>query len=275
MDLKTEIEIKSEYSNIYDYWKIVIKRKKIFLGVFLAPIIIAIIIASIMPRYYKGECDIAKTVVPAQELVKLIGNIDETKKEKIFKASSKFIKNIQIKTSQQSSDTIHMTIEARAANAIPQYFKDLFAYVNKIPEITDVITKTNEDNDFKIKKMKEMKKANLVFLDQITDMMKKRQLTALLVNPADLIELDADLSKEIKFLEQSKSTMPEKMSVGTLKLVSIQKPSKQHVIQIIIVTAIISFMAAIALVFFLNYLESIVLRSSTLSRSLNTTRNLK
>lgn len=60
MNTKPENEIiYSDEINLYDYWKILVKRKKIFLGIFLIPLVIAIIISLIMPRYYKGESEIS------------------------------------------------------------------------------------------------------------------------------------------------------------------------------------------------------------------------
>jgi len=65
MDIKTETEIISDEVNLYDYWKVLVKRKKIFLGIFLLPLVIAIIVSLFMPRYYRGESEITSPVISA------------------------------------------------------------------------------------------------------------------------------------------------------------------------------------------------------------------
>ena len=51
------------------------------------------------------------------------------------------------------------------------------------------------------------REANLVFLNQITDMMKKRQLSIININPSDIVRKDADLSLEIMNLQQEKTDL--------------------------------------------------------------------
>ena len=103
MNTKLENEINSEEEiNLYDYWKVLVKRKKILIGIFLVPLVIVTIVSLNLPRYYRGESDISipvllvpniPSVMPAPNIpsaitvpniVRLIGNIDDTQKVKIF-----------------------------------------------------------------------------------------------------------------------------------------------------------------------------------------------
>jgi hypothetical protein len=72
---------------LYDYWKVIVKRKKILLGIIFVPVIMAIIIASFLPRYYQGEGEISQLVITAPNIVAHIGDIDEAKKNKLFRCS--------------------------------------------------------------------------------------------------------------------------------------------------------------------------------------------
>lgn len=47
-----------------------------------------------------------------------------------------------------------------------------------------------EETDFKIKKIKEAREANLIFLNELSDMIKKRKITIVNFNPADLVRKD-------------------------------------------------------------------------------------
>ncbi len=71
--------------NLYDYWKVLVKRKKILIGIFLVPLVIVTIVSLSLPRYYKGESEIINPVIPAPNIVNLVGNIDDTQKVKIYK----------------------------------------------------------------------------------------------------------------------------------------------------------------------------------------------
>jgi hypothetical protein len=236
--------------NLYDYWKVLVKRKNVFLSIFLVPLGIAIIISLILPRYYRGESEITIPAIAVPNMVNLIGNIDEAKKVKIFANNSGAIKNVLVSIPKKSTDKIIITIDAKTADILPQAFKDIFGYINNIPEIKDEIGKIQEQNDFKIKKLIEVKKANLVFLNDLLDMIKKRQLMAISINPADLVKRDSELSLEIKNLQLAE------VKAFILGPSSITKqPTDAKIKQIIIITGLLSLMAGIFVVFFLNYID--------------------
>lgn len=244
--------------NLYDYWKVLVKRKKIFLSIFLVPLVVAIIISLILPRYYRGESEITIPAVAAPNtlsaitapyMVNLIGNIDEVKKVKIFANNSGVIKSVLISIPKKSTDKIRITIDAKTADILLQAFQDMFSYINNIPQIKEEIASIKEENDLKIKKLTEVKKANLVFLNELLGMIKKRQLTVININPADLVKRDSDLSLEIKKLHG------EKLTAIILGPPSITKqPTDAEIKQIIIITALLSLMAGIFVVFFLEYI---------------------
>jgi hypothetical protein len=79
--------------NLYDYWKVLVKRKTILIGIFLVPIVIATMISMSLPRFYRGESEIGIPALPAPgipsvrtapNIVRLIGTIDDRQKRMIF-----------------------------------------------------------------------------------------------------------------------------------------------------------------------------------------------
>ena len=85
--------------------------------------------------------------------------------------------------------------------------------------------------------------------------MKKKQISFININPADLIKKDADLSLEIMNLQNVKVT------AGTLDPPSITKqPSNAQIKQRIIITGLLSLFAGIFVVFFLQYIDRIKAR---------------
>lgn len=264
MNAKQEHEI-----NLYDYWKVLVKRKKILLGIFFIPVILAVIIALIIPRYYRGISEMTNTIIPASNIVDLIGNIDDAKKNKIFTNNSGAIKSVLISIPNKSTDKIKIIIDAKTADVIPKAINDILNYVDNLPEIKDKLNTMNVEKNYKIKKLIEAKKANLIFLNYIIGVMKKKQLMFININPADLIKRDADLCLEIKNLElvrsdvMKKKELNVKVDVGILGPPLVTKqPSNAKIKQIIIITGILSIMAGVFIVFFLDYIERMKARES-------------
>jgi capsular polysaccharide biosynthesis protein len=88
-------------------------------------------------------------------------------------------------------------------------------------------------------------------------MMKKRQLSFISVNPADLIKKDVDLSLEIMNLQNVKVT------AGILGPLSITKqPSNSQIKQWIIITGLLSLFTGIFFIFFLEYIDRMKAREN-------------
>jgi len=288
--LESEIILEDEI-NLYDYWKVLVKRKKILIGIFLIPLVIVTIVSLSLPRYYRGESEISipaitapnipsaitapniPSAITAPNIVKLIGDIDNTQKVKIFTNNPGAIKSVSASLPKKSTDKVNIIIEAKTADIIPQAFKDIYSNIYMLPEIKEEIAiiqaetdlKTErimEETDLKIKKLIEARKANLIFLNDMSDMIKKRKLPYITFNPADLVRKDVDLSLEIINLQQVKKDMIKKkklnvkVTVGILAPPSITKqPTDAQIKQIIIITGLLSLFAGIFFIFFLEYID--------------------
>jgi len=286
VNTKLESEINSaEEMNIYDYWKVLVKRKKIFIGIFLIPLVIATIASFSVPRYYVGEAEISypvspvpniSSVITAQNIVRFVGNIDDIPKGKIFTNNPGTIKRVLLSLSKNSTDKVSIVIDAKAADAIPQAFEDISRYIRNLPEIKEEIARIKEEensklknlieeSNFKLKNLIEAKKANLAFLKYLTDVIKKEPEAFVSANPSDYIMKDSNLSIDISNLQQilKKSKMAVVKSDvlianGTLSpLVITVKPSNSQIRKIIISTGALSLIAAIFVVFLLDYIERI------------------
>jgi hypothetical protein len=263
---KPEHEIIPEVEiNLYDYWKVLVKRKKAFIGIFLVPIVIVTIISLSLPRYYRGESEISipalpasnsPSVITASNIVSLIGNIDDSQKVKIFK-NPDAIDSVTISIPKTSTDKVNIIVEAKTADVIPQAFKEISDYINNLPEIKEENARIKAENDFKLESLTEAKKANLFFLNRITDMLKKGQISVVNVNPSDLIEKDANLSLQIKNLQMGK------VAVGKLAPASItRQPTNSRIKQIILITGLLSLFAGIFVIILLEYIDRMKAREN-------------
>jgi hypothetical protein len=247
--------------SLYDCWEIFIKRKKMLFGVFLAPFVIVTIVSLSLPRYYRGETEMTNLLLPAPDIVRLIGNIDDTRKAEIFKNSPDAINSGSVSLPSQATDQINIIVEAKTADAIQQAFQDIMDFMSNLPEIKQEIARMQENTDLKLGHLMEAQKENLIFLDQMKGMMKKRQLTVNCINPSDLIEKDANLSLQIKNLQR------EKVVVGKLAPPLItRQPSSSQVRMRIIIAGLLSLFTSIFVIFFLEYIERMKAREKSGNR---------
>ncbi|MEN6374698.1 MAG: hypothetical protein ABFD75_07955 [Smithella sp.] len=153
-------------------------------------------------------------------------------------------------------------INAKTADVIAHASKNMFDYISSLPEIRSEIDKINAENDLKIQKLTEAKKANLLFLSQVTDMIKKRQLSFVnIINPADLIKKDAELSLEIMNLQQAKTDMLKKKELNTIvgilgSPLLTRQPSDAKIKKVILLTVFLTFFVGLVTVFFLEYIHT-------------------
>lgn len=253
MNSKPESEIiPEEECNLHDYWKVLVKRKKVFFGISLSLFVIVAAVCLLQPRHYRGESEIIKPPLPSETIVSLLGNFDDIKNTEIFITTPGVIKRVSLSIPKKANDRVNIVLESNTADAIPQAFQDLVHYICNLREYREEMERINKKNDLQLEGLIEAKKANLIFLDQITDMMKKRK-QSVGINPADLIKKDADLSVEIMKLQHEKEITDTRGSLGPISIT--KQPSSSTIKQILIYTGIASLFTGIFVVFLLEYID--------------------
>jgi hypothetical protein len=253
--------IPEEEISVYDFWKVLVKRKKILIGIFIVPIVMVTIISLNLPRYYRGEGEISIPALPASniptipsvrtapDIVRLVGNIDGSQKGKIF-TNPDAIESVSISLPKPSTDKVSIIIEAKTADVIPQAFKEILDYISNLPEIKEENARIKAENDLILGNLIEAKKANLFFLNRITDLIKKGQLSVVNFNPADLIENDAYLSLQIKNLQMGEVVL-WKLSPPSIT----RHPSNSRIKQMIMITGLLSLFTGIFVIILLEYID--------------------
>ena len=245
-----------EGGNLYDQLKILVKRKRLFAGIFLVPLLVVTTASLIQPRYFRGESRLTDPVIPAGDIVALIGDIDATRKGNIFTNNPDLIKSVSVSLQRTSArykpqDAISITIDAETSAVISQAFQDVYEYISNLTEVKDKIAEIKERTGLKEKTLREAKAANLLFLKQITDkMISNDNISFIGHNPADLIKKDGELSSALMELQRIKAT------AGLLDRPSIaREPSNSKIRGRIIATGLLSLIAGILIVSFLDYID--------------------
>jgi hypothetical protein len=242
-----------EEINLYYYWKVLVKRKTVFIVIFLFPLVIATAFSLLQPRYYRGESEIIYPVIPPQTIVNLLGDFDDAKKDEVFITTPGAIRSVLLSTPKKPNDKVNIILESKTSDVIPQAFQDFDHYLCNLREFKEGIARINKKNEMQLEWLLEAKKANLIYLDQITEMIKKRKMPLAVINPADLIKKDADLSLEIMNLQQEREIMGTRGSLGPISITVL--PSNSTIKQILIFTGIVGLFTGLFVVFFLEYID--------------------
>ncbi|MBU1290929.1 hypothetical protein KJ898_03890, partial [bacterium] len=121
--------------NLYDYWKVIVKRKTLIIGLFLAAVLVSAIISLLMPKIYRGEVVLTQLVLSPKELIAIGGKIDAGKKEEILPTTHHSITAIKLNVLKDSTDKLQLIIEAKNKDAISSAMTEFVGYLNNFPLI--------------------------------------------------------------------------------------------------------------------------------------------
>ncbi len=122
--------------NLYDLWKVIVKRKAIIIGLFLVSILLAAVITFNMPKIYRGEVILrvtTKDTATAKEIGSIVGKIDSGKMALILPKTSQSITDLKLNPLKDSTDKMQVTIDSKKADEIPDALSELIQYIKSNP----------------------------------------------------------------------------------------------------------------------------------------------
>ncbi len=140
--------------NLYDYWKMIVRRRKLVASIFLLAVAIGAAIGTLSPRIYRGEAvlEIAagkigsgitgSKILSAEDMVALLGRVDKQKIEAIFPEHAVAIANVRlsaVKEEEGGNEIFTATIESRDPSAMPGAFNELVSYLNSLPVMSESV----------------------------------------------------------------------------------------------------------------------------------------
>lgn len=123
----SEMNVRDDEINLYDYWKVIVKRKRLIIGLFLVAVLSSAIISLLMPKIYRGEVVLTQLVLSPKELIAITGN------KKILPTTHHSITAIKLNALKDSTDKLQVIIEAKSADDIPAAVVEIIKYLNNIP----------------------------------------------------------------------------------------------------------------------------------------------
>ncbi|MDP3014079.1 MAG: Wzz/FepE/Etk N-terminal domain-containing protein, partial [Candidatus Subteraquimicrobiales bacterium] len=249
--------------NLYDYWKVIVKRKILIIGLFLVATLAAAIISLLMPKIYRGEVILKLPAITAKELLGIIGKIDAEKIKNILPETHHLIAGIKLNVLKDSTDKLQLIIEAKNTNGIPAAMTEFAAYLNNFSIITRAV---EEERQRLLKQSEELSKV-IEQSNKLAESYEKLLKTGKLIpmgfniagfniagfNPIDIRKKISDWEVEKFTIEQA---LNRPKGVEMIEKPSILKnPVKPKIKMNIALAGMVSLFVGVFLVFLMEYVE--------------------
>jgi LPS O-antigen subunit length determinant protein (WzzB/FepE family) len=249
--------------NLYDLWLVILKRKKLIIGLCLIVVILAAIISLLMPKTYGGDAvlsipqfEIVSLNISSRDLLDLIGKIDKERRARLLPKTSIFITDIKFNVFKDSKDKVEVVIESKDKNAISMAISEVIDYTNSIDLVKSTVKEEQEKLLKRAAELSTVLDASKDLLYTYRQLFKAGKLVPVGFNPIELNKRISDISLEKQMTEQSLQRLSG--GVKLARQVDIKdKPVKPRIIMIIVLSGTISIFLAILAAFFLEFIEKI------------------
>lgn len=263
---------------LIDYWKLIVKRKKIIIGAPIVLMICALVAILIMPEIYSGvaylritvmEAPVTKVIpngrkvqlLTAKGVIESVGYVDATKISRIFKLNADSIQSLYMTDMVQRWDLIKVKIKSNNANIIPEAIASLAEYIQNLDCIKNLPGQTIASIKFDIKEitllLKKAEDKTKILKKKMLSMKKETSSTSSIRNEINSLYVwQATLRIEQQRLEQEMkkfNQLTELVEVNDLNISRFPLSPRG----VIIVAGFIGLLMGIFLLFFFEYIERI------------------
>ncbi len=241
--------------NLYELWKVIVKRKRLIIGLILVAVILTAIISSLMPKIYRGESAVdvwQNEYISARELIEIMGNFDKEKRIAILQTTHDRITDIRLRPLRESKDKFLVIIDAKDVDVIPKALSELLDYVNKIDIVKMAVTREREKLLSREAELSEMVRTSSELVDAYHKLLISGKLLPIGFNPADLNKKIADIKLERIIVSQALNRIQNGcVEAATAPYVS-SKPVKPKKMLNVTFAGITSLLIGIFLAFFMD-----------------------
>lgn len=246
---------------LYDFWKNILKKKRLLLGMFIVSIIIAAVISLTMPKIYRGEVTMRivikeneKETITANDLVDIIGKVDREKIMIIFPEKSDMIDSLKINQLPGSTDKFKVSVELKDAIYFQDLIKDFVEYMNGIPIIKKLVEQQSEMLSKRLQEMDNIIGKSQRDAESFQKMIVREKLNPIGFNPVDFNQAVSELKIKKIALQQSIKNLSGVEIMA--KPIVFKKPVKPRPLLYILIAGLTSVVAGIFLISLLTYLEN-------------------
>jgi capsular polysaccharide biosynthesis protein len=257
--------IRDDEINLSDMSKVLAKRKKGIIAIFLISILAAAIYCFTASPIYRLETHVKiympkdlitiKELPSAKDIVSMIGRINHEKKVIIFSKTADGVTEAKIEDMRGTTDKFKIIIESYNREDLPASLQELLEYIENMREIKNDYRKIISEIDEKIKIVNEAVKKNDFQIKEIEKRLNSSKLLPVGFNPVEINNKIVDLKMEKHRLEQERQNFK---LIQLLQDPFVSKdPVKPQKAIIMIIAGILSFMFGVVTVFIAEYLVGV------------------
>jgi len=256
--------IQNDEFNLYNLWKVILKRKGVIITIFVISLLVATIYCITAPPIYQLETylrlympkDITtvKEWPTAKDISSIIGKVDDEKKAIIFSKHADEISSVKIDEIRGSTDKFKITIESRNPESFATSLIEIIRYIENIREIKSNHEKIVLEIDERIKNVKEADRKNDFQIREIEKRLLSSKILPVGYDPTDVADKAMKVKMELYRLQQERQNYKP---IQPLEDSFISKaPVKPYKILIISIASVCSLLLGIFLALTAEYFEA-------------------
>lgn len=245
--------------NLYDYWKVIIKRRKLIIWLFLISVISTAVINLLTPKVYKGEAALrimarnikGEEVIKGVEVIDILGRLDHEKIGMIFHKKNNSVGNLKITANKNSTDRFDIIIESRRAEDISALITEFAEYINNYPPIKNLLEQERGKIKKQIDNLSVLIDQQAEFAENYEKLLRKGRLSSILLNPVDLKQKIFDMEAQKRSLEEILDNFRIEINTSSVSMNPVRPTTKRN----IILAGTLGLFAGIFLAMLMEYLE--------------------
>lgn len=238
--------------NLFDYWTVIVKKKKFIIGIVLISMISTAVINLIMPKIYRGEAIITvdKDLVTPDKII----NLAENNKEMVFWRNRNLVESLVMKDVKSSGDKLMIIVEVKGANHIKDAISEFADSVRNLFSFKGKIEQKLQNMKVQIKQLSFLMKDNDEFISDYKKLMKEKKISSLPFNVVDLRQKTIDMEMQQLSLEHDLRNYKD-IEVGPVNISD--KPVRPKVIRNVVVAGILGLLLGTLLVLIVSHMKRV------------------
>lgn len=264
--------IREDEVNLYDLWKVILKRKMIIIAIFLISLLGAAIycfaaspiyrLETHMKLYMPKDIVTVKELPTAKDISSIIGKIDDEKMAIIFSKNADEITQVNIDEIKGTTDKFRIIIESHNPESLGSHLQEMLSYIENIREIKSNHEKIISEIHERMQKVQEADSKNDFHIREIEKRLHSSKLLPVGFNPVEINNKAVELKMEKYRLEKE---FQNYKTIQPLEDPFISRdPVKPKKAIIMTIAGACSLMFGILVAFFVEYLAE--MRKKTLCR---------
>lgn len=259
------MDTKRDEPGLYDYWRVIVKRKKFIISLFIVSVVITAVVSILVPKIYRAEFILKiaesyeatsggvekKVRITPDWLISVIGKLDDEKIGTIFLEKSHSIRALKVEKARNYTDKINVIIESGETEKIELAINRFVDYLNNLSVIKESVEQGRKTVAMRLKDISGLIKGYDSFSKVYDKKLERGELSVISFVPAEIKQKAIDLESEKRFLEEAMENIAG-VSLARNPYIS-KKPVSPNIKKNIILAGIISIFSGVFLAFLLEY----------------------